>query len=320
LHLPSEIDPPAFWARVAQAALEIKAFSLATNYANASWGMRRNPLAAAVLAQEALVRNRKDLASEFLSHSGFPSAPEILRNCAVLYSSERKWKEAAAAAEQLIAQRPDDAMGLFCHGRSLFYLGDHKTSAEILRKIPTASTGTDELRELPFYLGALCVEEKRYEEATHHYLQFLKYEPSHTEARTLLADAFYHSGLVSEAAEQWQIIARLNASKANRLVDEAMQASQSGQDAEATRALARAASLDGGNANIVLMLARQKQSQNDSAGAIALLKKYLELHPNRPDAVGYLSQFLAEQNKRDEARLAAARYRALTGHEWVDVR
>jgi predicted Zn-dependent protease len=99
-----------------------------------------------------------------------------------------------------------------------------------------------------------------------------------------------------------------------------MEDSKSGRDTEATRALAKAARLDSANSNIILMLARQKQNQQDSAGAITLLKQYLELHPNRPDAVGYLSQFLADENKKDEARLQSARYRALTGHPWVEVR
>jgi tetratricopeptide (TPR) repeat protein len=320
LRLPSETEPAGFWARVAKAALEIKALNLATNYAGASWGMHPNPLAASVLAEEALLRDRNSLAAEILSNSGFPNSPEILRSSAMLYSLEGKWKVAGAAGEKLVAQNPGEPIGLFCLGRSLFYLGDHKRSAAVLRQIPVAAAGLDALREAPFFLGALALEEKRYDEASRQFLRFLKYEPAHTETRTLLADAFYHSGLVSEAAEQWQMIARLNSSKANRLVEQAIQNSRMGRETEAAQALGQAARLDSGNANIVLMLARQKQNQKDSEGAIALLKKYLELHPNRPDAVGYLSQFLAEQNKRDEAGLEAARYRALTGHEWVEVR
>jgi len=134
-----------------------------------------------------------------------------------------------------------------------------------------------------------------------------------------LADALYHSGAVSDAVNQWQVIGRLNQSRSGQFLQDAGAASRGGHSGEASRLLARAFELDSANSDLALLLAHEKQAGGDVAGAIELLRSHLQWHPDRPAVVGYLSQLLSSQKKETESALLANRYRALTGHAWENL-
>jgi hypothetical protein len=51
--------------------------------------------------------------------------------------------------------------------------------------------------------------------------------------------------------------------------------------------------------------------------AAVLLQSWLAGHPDRPLAVGLLSQVLRDLGQQDAAAAAASRYRALTGEDWA---
>ncbi|HEY0455661.1 MAG TPA: fused MFS/spermidine synthase [Verrucomicrobiae bacterium] len=320
LQLAPGMDAHQFWSETARAALNLNALPLATNYAAASWRIQPNPSAAAVLAVAEIHLNHPTEAQRILHDAAFGAAPEILRAQAQLCSLQTRWRQAAEFAERLLETEPGDATGEFYLGRALFHLGDYKASAEAFGKISLEQASEETVRELPFFLGSIALSEKNYREAARNYRQFLRYYPAHVEGRTLLADALYHDGQFAEAAEQWQTIARFNSSKVKHLLDQAIAESQSGHKDEAVRLLSEAHKTDGSNIEVVLLLAREKQNASDNSGAIALLEDYLAQHPNRPDAVGYLSQFLKDEKKIPEARVQSARYRALTGHDWEEIR
>jgi alkylhydroperoxidase family enzyme len=65
------------------------------------------------------------------------------------------------------------------------------------------------------------------------------------------------------------------------------------------------------------MMARTLRRLGQTDRATALIGSWLAAHGDRPTALGFLSQLLAEAKHDDEARRAAARYRALTGEDWT---
>ena len=321
IELDPSTDPALFWARVGQAALRVKSYHEARLYGEASWKLEQNAEAAAVLATGLQARRENERAFALLQEAEkrFPKSPEVLRALALFHSRNSQWKEARPYAERLLVEAPNDPVGLLCLGRSQYYMDEARASVRTFEKILPSDRARPELEDLPFYLGTLYWGEKRYTEVAEQFKIYLKTDPSNIELRAQLADALYHIGKVPEAVLQWQQIGSLNLARANQLVKEAAVASRSGQEQEALRRLDEAVLLDSGNAELVLLLARQKQSQNDTGGAVELLQTYLQWHPDKPIAVGYLSQLLAAQKKQKEALVLAARYRALTGRPWEEI-
>jgi predicted Zn-dependent protease len=78
--------------------------------------------------------------------------------------------------------------------------------------------------------------------------------------------------------------------------------------------------LDPSDTDLAVELARALALSGDRAAATRTLRDYLAWHPDRAPAVGYLGQLLGEAEKKDESRLMAARYRALTGSRWTELR
>ncbi|HKQ97073.1 MAG TPA: tetratricopeptide repeat protein, partial [Candidatus Polarisedimenticolia bacterium] len=64
---------------------------------------------------------------------------------------------------------------------------------------------------------------------------------------------------------------------------------------------------------------RTMRRQGDIKDAIALLNDALVRRPDRPWAIGYLSQLLGEAGQGEPAAAMAARHRALTASDWSPV-
>ena len=73
-----------------------------------------------------------------------------------------------------------------------------------------------------------------------------------------------------------------------------------------------------GHGGTRLEFCRQGRHAVPSA-ASETLRQYLTAFPDRAPVIGYLSQLLKSQQRIEEARVLAARYRALTGAPWEDL-
>ena len=321
IQIASTTDHAPFWARVGRAALRLKANRQAELYGEASLRISANPDGADTFASALAARGERARALELLQQAerNSPNSPALLRALSRFHLADGHWQLARSYSERLLAQAPDDPPGLLYLGRCQFHLNELAASCTTLERITPAARLTNDLPELPFYLGALYWMEKRYEHAIEEYRTFLKIDPMHIEARAQLADALYHVGNISEAVTQWQQLGRLNARRADLLVEQARVSSRSGRTNEVSRQLEEAVRLDANNTDFVLLLARQREAQGDLQSAVELLQNYLQWHPDRPVVVGYLSQLLAMQKKAREANLLASRYRALTGHAWEEI-
>src|SRR5438477_320624 len=133
------------------------------------------------------------------------------------------------SAASWVGQEPDNPFALFSLGRSLFYLKESKASLAALERIAPAAAKAEELKDLPFYLGALQAQAGQYTAAAEQFNAFLRREPAHVEARLQMADALYRAGRPAEAAVQWERIAQINAGKARQSEREAEEDWQEGR-------------------------------------------------------------------------------------------
>lgn len=317
VRLEASTRPEEFWARVSEAAYRQRAVE-ALIYARHSLGLRLNPKAIAVQVDVWLALGRLDDARKLLAEAEaqFPDAPEILRALTRLELREQQWVPARRHAEQWLARDPSSPHARYSAARCLFQLGEDAGALALLAALDSALARQEDFRDLPFYLGVLESRAGRFGPAIEHLQAFLRRMPLHAEARVLLAAALERAGRHPEAAVQWQKIAVLNVRQSEKLRQEAVQLWAKGEQRDSIARLTEAVKLDPSNADLVIELARAWTLAGDRSAATRSLRDYLAWNPERAPAVGYLSQLLAEENRHDEARLMAARYRALTGTPW----
>jgi spermidine synthase/tetratricopeptide (TPR) repeat protein len=306
-----------FWAKVSEETLLLR-MPETTLYSAASLEAKFNARAAAVRGMTLAMQGFREDAHSVLekANSQFPDSPEVHRALARIFSQEQNWASVRNHAEVWVKGHPDDPPALFSLGRALYYLKESEASLAVLKRIPETASKLDELKGLPFYLGALQADRGDYGEAARSFHAFLRREPAHFEARVQLANSLYRAGRPAEAAVQWQGIARMNANKAAVLQGEAEQDWVEGKPDVTARKLEQANRLDPSNADIVLLLARVQALAGNSERAIHTLREHLAAYPDQPAALGYLSQILIAQDEEEAGRLMAARYRALTGEPW----
>jgi len=320
--LLSEPDQAAdFWARVSEAALQ-QLMPETPIYSRHSLELRANARAAAVQGTVLLRQGQRSQARLLLETAArqFPNSPPLLRALAQVCALDENWTDARRYAESWVGQEPDNPLALFSLGRSLFYLQEPKASRAALERIAPAAGKAEELKDLPFYLGALHAKAGQYSAAAEHFNAFLRREPAHLEARVQMADALYRAGRPADAAVQWERIAQINALKARQSEREAEEDWQEGKREQAIGKLEQARRLDPSNTGLVLMLARARAGCGEVEAAAETLGQHLSSYPDRPAAVGYLSQLRARQQRTAEAQRLALRYRALTGKAWQELR
>ncbi|HXJ61578.1 MAG TPA: fused MFS/spermidine synthase [Verrucomicrobiae bacterium] len=310
-----------FWADVARAALRER-MPETLIYSAHSLELAPNANAAAVQGTAWLMQGQVEPARQLLEgmEQKFPDAPELQQSLAQVYSFLKQWATAQKHAERWTRAAPNDPLGWFHLGRASFYLNDNAASLEAFSRIPPTTRPVEELKDLPFYLGALQAQSGNYHAAAENFRAFLRREPAHLEARVQLAEALYRAGHAPEAAVQWQKVAQLNSHKASELQSEAASDWAAGRREQAVSKLEQARALDPANADIALMLARVRVLTGRLDEAADGLGQYLAANPDRAQVVGYLGQLCASQKRFDEAKTLAARYRALTGTVWEDVR
>src|SRR5262249_2858608 len=154
-------------------------------------------------------------------------------------------------------------------------------SLEALEKISAAASKTAELKDLPFYVGALHAELGHYTEAAENLRAFLRRDPGHLEARTQMADALYRAGRTAEAAVQWERIAQFKTSKARHLQQEGEADWRAGRREPPVSKLKQARQFDPSNTELVLTLARVQAWCGDLEAAAQTLKQHLASYPDR---------------------------------------
>ncbi len=306
--------PAEFWARVSEAALRQKCVE-ALIYARHSLGLQLNPKAVAVQVDGWLALGRLDEARQLLADAEkqFPASPEILRALTRVELKEQRWTDAKGHADRWLAVQPDDPLARYLAGRCRFQLTQDAEALALMEKLDPTLARREEFRDLPFYLGVLQARAGQHHAAVENLQSFLRRMPLHVEARTILASVLQRAGRTPEAAVQWQKIAVLNIRQSEKLRQEAVQLWTNGQAQASITRLADAVKLDPSNPDLVLALARARAESGDREAASQGLREYLAWNPDRAPAVGYLSQLLADLKQDDEARLMAARYRALSG-------
>ena len=314
-----------FWARVAESALR-EGMPETRIYSGHSLKLQPNARAAAAEGTALLLQGASVEARRRLEESArqFPESPELARALAQAYARLQEWPLARRQAERWTKAEPADPLAWFQLGRALFYLNEGEASLEAFRHIPSAGAGREELKDLPFYAGALQVQRGDYAGAATQFHAFLQREPAHVEARVQLAEALFRSGHPTVAAVHWQRVAQSNTRRAAQLQEQGAAAWVAGRQGEALSQLEEARRLDPANADTALMLARLQVLTGKPQAATRTLQRYLEAFPDRAPLLGYLSQLLKGQaqgqEQAKEAGVLAARYRALTGTTWEELK
>jgi len=319
--LPPGVDASAFWAEVGRAALRERLPETMV-YSEHSLELQHNPVAAEVQGVALLWSGKPEEARALLeqAESEFPNAVEAQRGLTLVRAFRQQWEATRRYAERWVRLAPDEAPGWFQLGRSLFFLGRNSESLTALERIPRSAYRMEELKDLPFYLGAAQAKNGQFADAAEQFRAFLRREPAHVEARVQLADALHRSGHSGEAAVQWQRVAQIQSVQAGKLQHAASVDWAEGRQPLAVTKLEQALRLDPANADVVLVLARMRVLQGEVDAAAELLSQFLAAYPDRPPALGYLSQLRGSQQRTEEARQLAERYRALTGNPWEEIR
>ena len=83
--------------------------------------------------------------------------------------------------------------------------------------------------------------------------------------------------------------------------------------------LEEAREFDPDSDQVSFLLARARVRSGSPDRATRLLEEFLDANPDRPWAIGYLSQLDAANGRAERSRLLSRRYTALTGRIWQTV-
>ena len=193
-----QLEDPAkaaiFWADVARAALRER-MPETPIYSAHSLKLAANANAAAVQGTAWLMQGHVEEARQLLEdmEQKFPEAPELQEALTQVFSFLKQWPAAQQHAERWTRSAPEDPVGWFYLGRAAFYLNENAASLAAFNRILPGARSTEELKDLPFYLGALQAQTGNYPAAAENFRAFLRREPAHLEARVQLAEALYRS-------------------------------------------------------------------------------------------------------------------------------
>ncbi|MEK7283817.1 MAG: fused MFS/spermidine synthase, partial [Acidobacteriota bacterium] len=319
-----------FWARLARASVEQGYPDVAGLYAGRSLALGRNPLAARAASEVLALGGRTDEARLRLEEAAreFPRDAGLRRALVELERTVPDWPAVRRHAQALVALEPGDRQARFRLGESLHRQGEHRAACAALSPLAPADWSGGATRpaglqgdfaDLGLLLGASLQKSGRSEAAIAPLLDHLRTQPADREARGLLAAALEGALRLPEArAERLRLQPDAARQAADRL-EQAMTAWESAPPDRLRALLEEAKELDPGNDEVTFLLARTHARLGDRRAAVALLEGYLEAHPDRPWAIGYLSQLDVESGDPGRGRLLAGRYVALTGRAWEPI-
>lgn len=156
-----------------------------------------------MVAGEALDAGRLDEADHHLREAlaVYPDHPEVLRMSAGVHDLRGRHRDALAAMQRAIEQRPDDALYHNTMGSLLGNAGDYESAIQALQR----SCELQPALPLAWYnLGVMLTKCVRNDEATAALQRAVALAPGHVAARSLLADMLRTQGKLDEAAAEYR--------------------------------------------------------------------------------------------------------------------
>jgi predicted Zn-dependent protease len=236
----------------------------------------------------------------------------------VLLAAARDLNDGAAVrrhGEAVLAREPGDQAVRLLLARQYQNDGDRPAALRVLEplaaQIDSAPDGTALL------IGQLRVEAGHSRDAVPLLRDHLAHHPGDADARRLLAGALRDTGADDEAARLLRPLRPDAAARAEKSLASGGTALDAGRLEEARAALEEARSWAPDDDAVLFLLARTRARQGARDAAIGILEESLTARYDRPWAVGFLGQLAASAGQGERATALAARYRALTGHDWT---
>jgi spermidine synthase len=308
-----------FLARLAAATLQLGYPAEAATYAERALALAPVPEAAQVQADAlaALGRAAEARAAREAAGREFPGDAGVRRMLLEAARSDGDIAGVRRHATVLVALDPDDGVARLRLAETLEHDGD---PAGALAALEPLATGIDRAPDgAALVLGRLRLARGRAADAIPPLREQVRRHPGDGDAGRLLARALRETGAAAEAeAIERPLRPEAQAEAASRL-EKGRAAFLAGRLDEARALFEEALTYAPGEDDITYLLARTRARRADPGGAIAVVEAALAARPDRPWAIGYLSELLAAAGSQEKAAAMAARYRALTGHDWTPV-
>jgi spermidine synthase len=307
-----------FLEGLARAALESRFDDEAAVYAVAAWDAEPTAATAAVraVALAAAGRDGEAAAARDDAERRFPWDAEVRRALLAAAVAADDKDAVRRHAEALLTADPSDVTARFELARVLESRGRIGEALHVLEPVRALAALPDGATRL---LGALLVESGRAVEAGPALRDQLARHPEDRQAIGWLAQSLRAAGDEAGATALDRRLEPDAPAQAATRVARAEASFTHGRYEEARAALGDALQFEPDDESAVVMMARTLRRLGQSDRAAALVESWLAAHGDRPAAVGLLSQLLAEARRPDDARRAAARYRALTGEDWTPI-
>jgi spermidine synthase len=306
-----------FLAHLATATMERRWPDVAEGYARASLALAPSPEAAAVRATAlgALARPDQARAAQAEAARRFPDDIGVRR---MLLAAARDAGDGGAVQRfgaAVLALDPGDQAARLLLVRQYQKDGDNPAALRLLE--PLAATIDAAPEGTALLLGTLRLQAGHAREAAPLLRNHLARHPDDVATRRLLAGALSDAGAGEEAARVLRPLQPDAAARAQSGLARGETALGSGRMEEARAALEEARTFAPDDDAILFLLARTRARQGARDEAIGILEASLTARYDRPWAVGFLGQLVAAAGNRDRATALAARFRALTGHDWA---
>jgi spermidine synthase len=308
-----------FLEGLAQAALGSGFANEAATYAVAAWEAEPSAETAAVRAAAltAAGRDPEAAAARDEAERRFPRDPNVRRVLLAAAVAADDKDAVHRHAEALVAVDPSDATARFELARVLEARGENAAALRTLEPLRVLlSLQPDGASRL---LGALLVTSGRAAEAGPALRDHLARHPEDRQAIGWLATALHASGDEAGAVALERRLQPDAPTQAATRVAAAEASFSSGRYEEARAALGDALQFEPDDETSVVMMARTLRRLGRTDRAATLVESWLAAHGDRPTALGFLSQLLAEAQHAADAKRVAARYRALTGEDWTPI-
>jgi spermidine synthase len=309
-----------FLTGLAQATLLQGFTDEAAVYGAAAWQAEHNPVTAAVRAETLTAAGRESEAAAARDDAerAWPRDLVVRRMLLAAAVGSGVRNAIRRHAEALVAMAPDDNDARFELARTLEASGNEALALRTLEPMLALVPSGDALPEgAARLLGILLVSAGRGAEAEPAVRAHLAAHPDDREAIGWLVQALRAGGDEAEAVALERRLQPDAPAQAATRVAAAEASFACGRFEEARAALGDALQFAPDDETSVVMMARTLRRLGQTDRATALIGSWLAAHGDRPTALGFLSQLLAEAKHDDEARRAAARYRALTGEDWT---